>query len=136
LNSKNNLVLGADTVVVLGEEVLGKPENELQAEQFLARLSGRRHRVMTSVAIFDESTKVWDGGVVTSWVEFRDLARDEIKEYVATGEPMDKAGAYAIQGGAKVFVQKVEGEYDNIVGLPMRLVEDILKRNAWHVDKK
>lgn len=134
LNSNGKLILGADTIVVLGNEVLGKPADAAQAVVYLKQLSGQKHRVMTSIAIYDDQTKVWDGGVETSWVTFRKLSDSEIDTYVKSGEPMDKAGAYAIQGLGSRFVQSLEGSLDNVIGLPMQLLMNILERNSWHVD--
>lgn len=134
LKTKDNLILGSDTVVVLEGEVLGKPRDPAEAERFLSRLSGQRHRVMTSIALFDQQTNVWDSAVQTSWVNFRKLSGLEISEYVATGEPMDKAGAYAIQGGASGFVERLEGSMDNVIGLPVSLFQELLGKNGWNVD--
>lgn len=134
LKTKDNLILGSDTVVVLEGEVLGKPRDPAEAELFLSRLSGQRHRVMTSIALFDQQTNVWDSAVQTSWVNFRKLSGLEISEYVATGEPMDKAGAYAIQGGASGFVERLEGSMDNVIGLPVSLFQELLGKNGWNVD--
>lgn len=134
LKAQDNLILGADTVVVLDDQILGKPQDFDQAVQFLRALSGRAHRVMTAVAFFDQPTKVWDGAVGTSWVHFRPLTEGEIQEYVQTREPMDKAGAYGIQGEASRFVERLEGDLDNVIGLPMRVVQQLLSRNNWHVD--
>ena len=127
------LVLTADTIVALGDEVFGKPETPFEAVEILGKLSGKTHRVMTAVGLFDVETKVWAPGVCTTKVEFRNLSGDEIRAYVATGDPMDKAGAYAIQGEARKFVCKVDGPIDNVVGLPVDLVERLLKENGWIV---
>ena len=115
------LVIGGDTVVALGETQLAKPKDEADARRMLRALSGRRHVVATGVSLVSPQ------GVETfhdrTWVVFRDLTDDEIAAYVATGEPMDKAGAYAIQGGAAGFVASREGSESNVIGLPLELLE-------------
>ena len=118
------VVLGADTIVVLDDNLLGKPADADDARRTLRRLSGRMHAVITGVALVHDG--VTNSGVATSTVWFRDLDDATIAAYVATGEPLDKAGSYAIQGGAAGFVEKVEGPFDNIVGLPLALVGELL----------
>lgn len=113
-------VIGADTVVVLDGEILGKPENEQNAIEMLTALSGRSHTVYTGVAIIN-GEKVKNFCEATQ-VEFFPLTEDEIRSYVATGEPMDKAGAYGIQGKGCVLVRKIDGDYFNVVGLPVSRV--------------
>jgi len=122
------LVLGADTVVVLGERVLGKPASPEEALEMLRQLSGRAHRVITGVALVGAPALGITDLAVVSDVEFRVLDDEEIRAYVAGGEPMDKAGAYAIQGGAARFVVQFAGSYSNIVGLPVDEVGDLLAR--------
>ncbi len=127
------LVLSADTIVVCEGRVLGKPENSSQAADFLRLLSGKTHSVITGIFLAETgSTKFWTGSDQTS-VEFRTLSESEIQDYIATGEPMDKAGAYAIQGLAKKFVSKCEGSWSNVVGLPLELLERGLSENGWNV---
>lgn len=121
---KGGIVLGADTIVVLDNEVLGKPQDEADARKMLERLSGRSHSVVTGVAllikgdevVFHNETKVY----------FKELAPFEIESYIASGEPMDKAGAYGIQGKGALWVEKIEGSYTNVVGLPVEHVFDEL----------
>jgi septum formation protein len=124
-------VLGADTEVVLDGAIFGKPSDALDAVRMLGLLSGRRHEVITAVAIS------WDGQIVRavsrSEVTFRKLAREEIERYVATGEPFDKAGAYAIQGRAGAFVSRLAGSYSGVVGLPLYETADILARIGFPV---
>lgn len=120
------LVLGADTLVVLDGVALGKPDDEADARAMLGRLSGREHQVMTGVAIIDAATGNDAGGVEVTSVRFRDLSPAEIEAYVATGEPLDKAGAYAIQGRAAAFVEALDGDRSNVVGLPLHLVQRLL----------
>jgi len=119
------IILGADTTVVLDGEMLGKPADAADARRMLSRLSDRRHEVLTGIAIRRASQLIRDWTV--SFVWFAPLSEREIDDYVASGEPMDKAGAYAIQGLASKFIQKVEGCYFNVVGLPIALVWQYLK---------
>ncbi len=121
------LVLAADTVVVLDDQILGKPKDENEARLFLRRLSGRSHSVVTGVAMIDSSTSIEFFGHAETTVRFRDLSPDEIETYVATKEPFDKAGGYGIQGAASHFIERLDGPYDNVVGLPMEIVEEGLR---------
>jgi septum formation protein len=119
----SGLVIGADTVVVLGEEVLGKPDSPEQAVLMLSRLSNQVHRVLTGLALIDVGSGQVLNEVETTLVKFRQLSMEEILAYVQTGEPLDKAGAYGIQEKGATLVEKIEGCYFNVVGLPMsRLV--------------
>jgi nucleoside triphosphate pyrophosphatase len=120
------LVLGADTTVVVRGEVLGKPESFEEAEMMLGKLAGRTHHVMTGVAlgIDDRMMHALDVSDVT----FRSFDRDTIEGYVATGEPMDKAGGYAVQGRGAALVESIRGDYFSVMGLPLRLVLDLLER--------
>lgn len=117
-------LLAADTVIDCDGVLLGKPEDAADATRMLARLSGRAHRVHSGVALLRVTAERTAGvdGVATSTVHFRPLSPEEIARYVASGEPFGKAGSYAIQGGAERFVERLEGDLDNVVGLPMRLV--------------
>ena len=136
-DSLNNLILGSDTVVVLGDQILGKPRDNSQARRYLRALSGATHHVMTGLALIDQSQsppKVWSDVTVTE-VTFRELGDDEIADYVATGEPMDKAGAYAIQGGARKFVSSYKGSWSNVVGLPLETLELAFNTNGWTVGR-
>ncbi|MGZ4856667.1 MAG: Maf family protein [Candidatus Angelobacter sp.] len=119
-------VIGADTIVVVDGEVLGKPKDQGDAVRMLWRLSGRGHEVTTAVSVVAPGTLA-ETRASTTKVYFRELAEDEIQRYVAGGEPMDKAGAYAIQGGASRWADRIEGEFSNVVGLPLSLVTDMLK---------
>lgn len=120
-----DVVLAADTVVVLDEHVLEKPDSEEDARRMLRVLSGRRHAVMTGVCLRTAGQITMD--FESTLVRFAALTEDEIDAYVRTGEPMDKAGAYAIQGYASKFVDRIEGCYFNVVGLPVALVFRRLK---------
>ncbi len=115
-----DIVLGADTVVCLQGEVLGKPVNVKDAARMLRALSGRRHTVLTGIAL-RRGTRLLSA-VSETLVWFEEISENEIAEYVATGEPLDKAGAYAIQGYASRFARRIEGCYHNVVGLPVSLV--------------
>jgi septum formation protein len=118
-------VLAADTCVALGGEIVGKPEGADDARRMLAALSGRSHRVHTGVALRrNGSTRV---EVCTTLVTLAVLSAPQIDAYVATGEPLDKAGAYAIQGAAAAFVPFIRGSASNVVGLPMHLVAEMLR---------
>ena len=125
----SGLVLGADTVVVLDGEILGKPRDDADATRMLRALRGRWHEVLTGVALVRAGAFVQCVAVAheRTRVCVAALADAEIERYVATGEPDDKAGAYAIQGRAALFIEAVEGDYWNIVGLPVRLVYELAR---------
>jgi septum formation protein len=116
----DRIILAADTVVAVENEILGKPANTEDAARMLRLLSGRTHAVTTGVCLIGEGFE--DVRSETTAVEFSRMTEDEIRDYVSTGEPMDKAGAYAIQGGASRWVTNVRGDYNNVVGLPVDLV--------------
>ena len=118
-------VLAADTVVVVDTQVLGKPLDDSDARRMLHLLGGRTHEVLTAVSIFHPGDIV-DTRVEVTSVEFSPLSEGDIDWYVASGEPLDKAGAYAIQGLASRFVPKITGSYSNVVGLPIALVHQML----------
>ena len=118
-------VLGADTTVTLDNHILGKPEDAADAARMLRMLSGRTHRVITGVAVVTSNTA--EVAAEVTGVQFLTLSDEEIAEYIATGEPMDKAGAYAIQGRAARWIPRVQGCYFNVVGLPIALVSTILE---------
>jgi septum formation protein len=118
-------VLAADTTVILDGRIMGKPAGTEEAEEMLKRLSGRTHQVLTAVAVaFGARCEV---SVSTTTVEFRELAEQEIRHYIATGEPLDKAGAYAIQGRAAIFIARIEGSYSGVMGLPLFETTQLLK---------
>ena len=116
----DEIVLGADTTVVVSGAILGKPEDAADARRMLSLLSGRRHEVMTGICLRRGEEVFLDHAVTAVW--FAPMSAAEIDEYVASGEPMDKAGAYAVQGGASKFIPRIEGCYFNVVGLPISLV--------------
>ncbi len=120
------LVVAADTVVAVGDQILGKPADTDAAVEMLLRLGGREHAVYTGLALaLDDRT---ESGVAGTSVWFRSLARPECEEYVGTGEPLDKAGAYGIQGLGAALVERIEGEYFNVMGLPVQLLLTLLSR--------
>jgi len=121
----NLTVLGADTTVTIDNQILGKPENAADAARMLRLLSGRTHRVITGVAVVT-ATHTEIAAEVTG-VRFLTLSEEEIAAYIATGEPMDKAGAYAIQGRAARWIPRIIGDYFNVVGLPLALVTTMLE---------
>ena len=118
-------VLGADTTVTIGGEILGKPDGKDDAIRMLRKLSGAVHHVHTGVALV--SARGVRAAVETTRVWFSKMTDEDISWYVATGEPIDRAGAYAIQGFASRFIPRIEGSYSNVVGLPVALVSSILK---------
>lgn len=128
-------VLAADTVVVVDGEVLGKPENRVQAAQFLRRLAGRTHEVRTAVALAIGTGPTTEPLTATSVsrVTMRAISDEEIERYCDSNEPMDKAGAYAIQGRAAIFVERLEGSYSGVVGLPLAETASLLVRAGLRV---
>lgn len=121
---RDAVVLGADTVVVADGKILGKPRDEEEAARMLRMLSGREHEVLTGVAVVGPNSSRTEVASTRVWLS--PLTDDEIAWYVATREPMDKAGAYAIQGFASRFIERIEGSYSNVVGLPVALVYRLL----------
>ncbi len=120
-------VLGADTVVIVGDRLLGKPQDRRDARRMLQELSGRTHRGVTAVALVHPITEI-EEVLVESEVTFRCLSAQELERYLDTGEGIDKAGGYAVQGLASAFVVRVRGSYSNVVGLPMDEVAALLRR--------
>jgi len=115
----HGLVIGADTIVVLDADVLGKPTSRSAAREMLARLSGRVHRVLTGLYVVSTFTGEWQEACEETEVVFRELSDDEIEWYLDTGEYADKAGGYGIQGKGALLVEKIRGDYFNVVGLPL-----------------
>lgn len=129
---REGIVLGADTVVAIGRRVLGKPAHAQEAQQMLRLLSGRQHSVHTAIVFAEAgSGKIVAEACETSFVRFHVLDDKIIEEYVATGDPLDKAGAYGIQSGAGPFVAELIGSYLNVVGLPLARVQEILLKLGW-----
>jgi septum formation protein len=127
-------VLGADTIVVLDGEVFGKPRDPAHALELLERLVGREHCVVTAVALASSDMLQLRTASVESRVEMRRVGRDELLAYVATGEPLDKAGAYAVQGGARSFVSRIHGSETNVIGLPIEETLALLGEAGFGVE--
>ena len=124
--SADEVVVAADTIVVCDGQVLGKPRDEADAQRMLTMLSGRTHQVMTGLTVMTpEDTETC---TEVAEITFRPLSQKEIRSYVRTGEPMDKAGAYGIQGGAALFAEKINGDFYNVMGLPVCRLGQILDR--------
>jgi len=121
------VIIGADTVVVIDNKILGKPEDKEEAFQMLKLLSGRTHKVISAIAVIDKSINKQITDHVVSEVTFKQLTDPEIREYIETGEPMDKAGAYAIQGIGSKFISSISGCYSNIVGISIEKLAEMLK---------
>jgi len=128
LNNSEAMVLGADTTVTLDSHILAKPEDAADAARMLRMLSGRTHRVITGIAV--ATAKGTEVAAEVTGVQFITLSDEEIAAYIATGEPMDKAGAYGIQGLAAKWIPRVEGCYFNVVGLPLALVTTMLEGSS------
>ncbi len=128
-----NWILGADTVVVIDDLILGKPEDEARAKEMLEKLSGRTHQVLTGFSIIAPDSSVVHSEVVFTKVKIKKLASEEIEAYIQTGEPFGKAGSYAIQGIGAFMVESISGSYTNVVGLPLcALVKALVKFGALH----
>ena len=123
----NKLIIAADTIVVLDGKILEKPISRNEAKYMLRTLGGRRHRVVSAIALIERSRNLIDIRTEETIVSMKKLKEDEIEAYVATGEPMDKAGAYAAQGVGAVIIKKVNGCFYNVVGLPLSLLHSMLK---------
>ncbi len=124
----SGLVIGCDTIVVVDGEALGKPSDEAEARRMLGRLSGRAHRVISGVAVAEQPGGRMEDAIVSTKVWFKTLTAGEIEEYVATGEPMDKAGAYGIQELGMLLVSRIEGDHNNVVGLPVFTLAGMLEK--------
>jgi len=120
--------IGSDTIVLRDDSILGKPRDAAEAAIMLRSLAGRRHRVLSGYAVFDRQSGATVSGAVATAVRFKELTEEEIAGYIATGEPFDKAGAYAIQGIGVFMVLGIEGSYTNVVGLPLCEVVEVLER--------
>jgi septum formation protein len=128
---EQGLVIGADTIVVLDGKILEKPADEDEAGRMLRSLSGRWHAVMTGVALYDVATRQEVADYDKTLVRFGQMSEQEIKWYVKSGEPMDKAGGYGIQGLASLFIEEIAGNYFNVVGLPLPLVYRLARRLGY-----
>jgi septum formation protein len=127
-NYTDAVVIGADTIVAHGEKVLGKPKSVEQAKEMLKMLSGTTHSVITGLTVIDTATGTMYNEAIETKISLKELSDKEIDAYIATGEPMDKAGSYAIQGFAALFVTKIEGDYFGVMGLPVSRLGEILKQ--------
>ena len=127
---KHCFVIGADTLVVLDEKIIGKPVDRADAERILTRTSGRSHHVITGMAVVNPDGRSFKNAV-RSTVQIKTLTLDEIRDYIATGEPMDKAGAYAIQGKGAFMVESWSGSFNNIVGLPVESLQSLLQTAGY-----
>ncbi|HKR59328.1 MAG TPA: Maf family protein [Pyrinomonadaceae bacterium] len=123
---QSGLILGADTIVVVNDEILGQPRDKEDARRMLGLLSGKWHEVFTGVALLNAGNERRQLAHQVTRVRFAEISPAEIEWYISTGEPSDKAGAYAIQGRGSIFIEEVQGDYFNIVGLPIRLVYRLL----------
>jgi len=130
------LVIGTDTVVVIGNEILGKPPDEADARRMLRLLSGKTHEVMTGVALLDEGRHHRESGTAVTHVRFREIPKRELELYLRKADYRDKAGAYGIQDIAMVFVERLEGCYYNVVGLPVALTIGLLEsyQRQWRTE--
>lgn len=127
------LVLGADTVVAYEGKILGKPKDEADALRMLTMLSGKEHEVYTGVALIDNRDQSMENFFERTKVMMYPVSEEEIRDYIVGGEPMDKAGAYAIQGIGAKFIQKIEGDYNNVVGLPIGRIYQEIKRKSIEI---
>lgn len=117
-----SIIIGCDTVIVLNGEILGKPNTPEKAKSMLKKLSGKYHSVFSGLALIDAKTNGEMVGYEETKIKFRELSEEEIDDYIASGEPLDKAGAYGIQGRGELFIDRIEGSFSNVVGLPKGLL--------------
>ncbi|MDW7740017.1 MAG: Maf family protein [Bacillota bacterium] len=125
---EHGYIIAADTLVVFENNILGKPKDREDALRMLQRINGKMHKVITGLVLFDAASKNWLEGVAVTKVWFKKLSDDAIDAYLDTGEPLDKAGAYGIQEKAALFVEKIEGCYTNVVGLPLGLLYNMMNQ--------
>jgi septum formation protein len=125
---KRGLVIGADTVIVHRRAIIGKPRNRKEARKVLNRLNGSIHSVVTGIAIVDATTRKEAIASVKTSVKMKKMSNQEIESYLTTGEPLGKAGAYAVQGKGAIFIERINGCYYNVVGLPLPKLADMLKK--------
>jgi septum formation protein len=131
---KNAIIIAADTIGMVGDKILGKPHTKNEASKMLRAISGKSHSVITGFSILDTATNKIVTETVNTQVYIKKLTGEEIDAYVKTGEPLDKAGAYAIQGMGAVIVKKIEGDFYNVMGLPLNALTEALKEfgiNIW-----
>jgi septum formation protein len=125
---KRGIILGADTIVVCDDQIMGKPSDKQDAKKMLKQLSANTHKVMTGLALVNAKTGKIKTAIETTKVTFRTLSTKEIDGYISTGEYKDKAGAYGIQGRAGAFVERIDGCYSNVVGLPLSRLVNLIKK--------
>jgi septum formation protein len=130
---KSGIIIGSDTIVVLGDEILGKPKGHAEAHAMLTKLQGNVHTVFTGVAIIDVDSGEYKVSHNRTHVKMKSLTDEKINRYIATGEPADKAGAYAIQGFGATIVEGIEGDYFTVVGLPVGLLAEMLESFGVHI---
>lgn len=126
--AKNAIIIGVDTIGVLQGKILGKPKNRQEAERMLKKVFGNIHKVITGLCVMNSHNKKIDTAVVTTAVAFRKVTPRELKDYLDSGEWKGKAGSYAIQGRAKKFVERIEGDVTNVVGIPVKVLKMILEK--------
>lgn len=129
LKHPDSLVIGADTVVVLNNKILGKPKDSSDAFNMIKQLSGKTHQVITGISLINLNANQKIIDYVVSNVKFKNLSEEDIKDYIQTNESLDKAGAYGIQGFGAMLVEEIQGDYFNIVGLPISRLSDLLKKH-------
>jgi septum formation protein len=134
-HNPGSYVLGADTVVVLGQEIIGQPRDEEDACHILSKLAGKQHKVITGVILITPEAEEYKIAVVST-VFIKAISENQILSYIATGEPLDKAGAYAIQGEGSFLVESWEGSYSNIVGLPLEALTGLFQQAGFPVPEK
>lgn len=134
-NYPQEWIIGADTIVLLNNKILGKPDSRSKAREMLKGLSGKTHQVLTGYAILCKAKQHQFAAVAITDVQFKNLSKNEIEWYIHTKEPFDKAGAYAIQGLGTFLVKKINGSYTNVVGLPVcEIIEHLLKENVIQIN--
>jgi len=126
LRHKNSTVIGADTIVVLGRKILGKPKSKKEALTTLKKLAGKTHKVITGIAVIDSDTFKAHAGYEVTKVKMKKVSGKEIDDYVRSGRPLDKAGSYGIQEIEEIFIDRIEGDYENVVGLPLKKLKTLL----------
>ncbi len=134
--NSDSLIIAADTIVIINEIILGKPKDKKSAKNMLKLLRGKPHNVLSSVYLLDTLTKKVENNVVETEVFMRDFSNKELNNYINTKEPYDKAGGYAIQGKASIFVSKIKGSYSNVVGLPLAELSCLLSKFDIEVSSK
>lgn len=130
---ERGIIIGSDTIVVVNGEILGKPKDNDEAYGMLSKLQGHVHTVFTGIAVFDVESGQYEVAHSSTQVTIKSLSADKINRYISTGEPADKAGAYAIQGFGATLVERINGDYFTVVGLPIGLLADMLERFDVHI---